>query len=73
MRTMDDSIGSVIDSSWRGDVSGTPLFKLTSKLKNLKAVLKSWNKSVFGHIKYSISILRGENNLQLLSQSSFIL
>ncbi|KAI5676444.1 hypothetical protein M9H77_07394 [Catharanthus roseus] len=51
MRTMDDSIGSVIDSSWRGDVSGTPLFKLTSKLKNLKAVLKSWNKSVFDEME----------------------
>lgn len=35
---------------WSREISGCPMYILSQKLKNLKAILKVWNKEVFGDI-----------------------
>ncbi|KAK1319062.1 hypothetical protein QJS10_CPB04g01248 [Acorus calamus] len=42
----------VVMQAWRKRFSGTPMFVLTKKLQYTKAVLKEWNRSVFGPLQH---------------------
>ncbi|XP_019427155.1 PREDICTED: uncharacterized protein LOC109335475 [Lupinus angustifolius] len=45
-----ESLRGVIETHWANRVVGCPMYILASKLKGLKAILKVWNKDVFGNI-----------------------
>ncbi|KAF1887608.1 hypothetical protein Lal_00040662 [Lupinus albus] len=53
----------VVAESWRNEVYGCPMFILSQKLKNLKIVLKDWNKNIFGDVH-----LRVQNALANVDQ-----
>lgn len=53
MWTLEESVVSIVASSRNTDLRGTPLFKMSTKLKTLRVALKSWNKSIFGHVQTS--------------------
>ncbi|XP_040999420.1 uncharacterized protein LOC121245211 [Juglans microcarpa x Juglans regia] len=46
-----------VQNVWSESVTGSGLFKLTSKLKKLKVALREWNKRVFGRTNNHIAIL----------------
>jgi ribonuclease HI len=46
---------NVISECWNTVVVGCPMFVLTTKLKMLKAKLKSWNKDCFGNVNDLVS------------------
>ncbi|KEH21479.1 hypothetical protein MTR_7g406750 [Medicago truncatula] len=61
----------LISDSWNGRVIGNPLFVLSTKLKRLKLVLKTWNKEVFGNIHTYVNEAENElSNIQAQIQSS---
>ena len=41
--------------AWQADQQGTPMFKVTKKLKKCKKMLKSWSKEHFGSFKSQIA------------------
>lgn len=45
---------------WDIEVTGSPLFQVTQKLKSVKNKLRSWNKDVFGHVNEKKEKLREE-------------
>jgi len=45
---------NIIESSWNIPVVGCPMFVLSKKLKNLKLVLKEWNKETFGNVQDNV-------------------
>ncbi|XP_026410979.1 uncharacterized protein LOC113306234 [Papaver somniferum] len=44
----------LVYENWSFDLNGAPPFVFTSKLKRLKEVLKIWNKTVFGDVKFRL-------------------
>ncbi|KAF5187181.1 Ribonuclease h domain [Thalictrum thalictroides] len=54
----------LVEASWSIYISGNPFFVLSQKLKRLKLVLKSWNKSSFGHLDTNIK--SGTDSLHML-------
>jgi len=48
--TLHSECKALIVNSWQETVIGYPMHILNSKLKNLKAKLKLWNKQVFGNL-----------------------
>jgi len=51
-----------IEDCWNENVVGCPMLILSTKLKNLKAKLKIWNKEVFGNIHESVSTAEANLN-----------
>lgn len=50
-----------VDAWWNGYVvTGTPSFRLASKLKMLKGDIRKWNKEVFGRVEVKIRELINE-------------
>jgi hypothetical protein len=50
MWTLHPDCDSLVKDSWNSEVVGCPMYILSSKLKNLKGKLKSWNKEKFGNV-----------------------
>ncbi|XP_019427157.1 PREDICTED: uncharacterized protein LOC109335477 [Lupinus angustifolius] len=44
----------VVETHWSSIVVGCPMYVLSKKLKGLKAILKIWNKEVFGNIHFRV-------------------
>lgn len=51
----------IITCSWNSNIIGSPMYILNSKLKNLKTILKVWNKEVFGDVHAAVQT--AEDNL----------
>lgn len=54
----------LIEQCWNESVVGCPMMRLSTKLKNLKSKLKTWNKEVYGNIHEHVH--SAETNLQLI-------
>ncbi|XP_019450653.1 PREDICTED: uncharacterized protein LOC109352923 [Lupinus angustifolius] len=59
----------IIKSNWDTRVVGCPMFVLASKLKNLKVVLKHWNKEVFGNLRVKDALSKVDEIQQCLNLS----
>nr|POE97565.1 putative ribonuclease h protein [Quercus suber] len=51
----DSGCSDTVVRAWQVDHQGTPMFKVTKKLKKCKKMLKSWSKEHFGSIKSQIA------------------
>jgi len=59
---------NLVKKRWNSHFSGTPMYRLTQKLKKLKLDLKSWSKRTFGNFKHKLernakTLLRIEQRL----------
>lgn len=52
----------IVESCWNKPVVGCPMFVLSKKLKNLKLVLKDWNKEIFENVQDSVKKAEEELN-----------
>ncbi|KAF5447259.1 hypothetical protein F2P56_032827 [Juglans regia] len=57
MWTSHNDFMEMVARNWEENDSGSGLFRLASKLKRLRAALKTWNKLVFGRTQLHISEL----------------
>jgi hypothetical protein len=62
---------NIISESWNNVVVGCPMFILTQKLKNVKNILKSWNKNNFGDV--NVAVTSAEQHLQRIQSDIQIL
>ena len=51
----DSGCSDTVLRAWQADQQGTPMFKVTKKLKKCKKMLKSWSKEHFGSVKSQIA------------------
>jgi hypothetical protein len=63
----------VITDHWKIDVVGCPMYILKTKLKNLKPILKDWNKNVFGdvHTKVAKAVAQVDAIQQVINDSGY--
>lgn len=54
----DFSCYNVVHSGWNNAVSGSPSYKLHSRIKNVKSALKTWNSDHFGNCHSKIKDLK---------------
>jgi len=60
----------LVSHSWSRNVRGSGMVRLQLKLKNLKLVLKTWNRTVFGDVDRQVRLALEEvNRIQLLLDS----
>uniref|UniRef100_A0A7N2LBZ8 Endonuclease/exonuclease/phosphatase domain-containing protein n=1 Tax=Quercus lobata TaxID=97700 RepID=A0A7N2LBZ8_QUELO len=50
----DKGCGNMVLRAWQVENHGTPMFKVTQKLKKCKKMLKSWSREHFGNVKNQI-------------------
>ncbi|XP_077214051.1 uncharacterized protein LOC143848882 [Tasmannia lanceolata] len=54
----DSSVYECVQRAWQTPVIGSPLYRVTQKLKEAKKALKTWNHDVFGRIDIQAPLLR---------------
>ncbi|XP_077246085.1 uncharacterized protein LOC143885940 [Tasmannia lanceolata] len=54
----DLSLYPVVENAWKKEVDGTPLYRVTQKLKEVKACIRIWNQNVFGRIDIQAPMMR---------------
>ncbi|KAF8377878.1 hypothetical protein HHK36_031266 [Tetracentron sinense] len=59
--TSDPDFLKVVRDAWCSTTTGTPMFKLVSKMKNTKRALKSWSQLKFGNV--SARVLQAKEEL----------
>lgn len=68
--TRDSTSNKVIFLAWNQPLLGSPTFKLSTKLKEVKKKLKEWNKETFGNIHYKLNQVKSQlSELQKLEPS----
>ncbi|KAK1312400.1 hypothetical protein QJS10_CPA07g00449 [Acorus calamus] len=45
---------AVVHNAWQKDFHGSPMFILVKKLQHTKAILKQWNRCVFGYVQQQL-------------------
>jgi mannosylglycoprotein endo-beta-mannosidase len=60
MWSLDASCRDLISTCWKSNVVGHPMYILSTKLKRLKAHLKTWNKEVFGNVHSFVKVAEDE-------------
>lgn len=60
MWVSEPSCKTTVAEAWAGPRSGTPMFNVTTKLKECKKRLKKWSKETFGSIKEQIRVTKGK-------------
>ncbi|XP_058071209.1 uncharacterized protein LOC131220275 [Magnolia sinica] len=60
MWTTHDDFLATVKNSWDNDIVAMPMFKFFIKMKNLKAVLRSWNRNSFGDISKKVQEAENE-------------
>lgn len=68
----------LVDSIWKTEVIGCPMFILKKKLKLLKCKINDWNKIIFGNIhknvrKAKICLQEVQNNIVAQSHSDYLI
>lgn len=52
-----ENFNKCVEDVWSGEVPGTSLIRLATKLKRLKSAFRVWNKEVFGRVDHAIKAL----------------
>jgi len=61
---------SLVSNNWVCQVRGSGMARLQLKLKNLKSIFKTWNRTVFGDVDRQVRLALAEvNRIQLLIDS----
>jgi hypothetical protein len=61
---------SLVSNNWGRQVRGSGMVRLQLKLKNLKTIFKTWNRTVFGDVDRQVRLALDEvNRIQLLIDS----
>ena len=58
----------LVKEAWQNEVHGTPMYRLTSKLKRVKAILKTFNFHSFGKLRERVVDAK-----EILNQAQFVL
>jgi len=59
-----DDVQRIVRKKWAGRTSGTPMFRLTRKLRNIKSELKTWSMSKFSNFRKQVE--KETNKLHLV-------
>ncbi|XP_074305950.1 uncharacterized protein LOC141641178 [Silene latifolia] len=71
MWSLDAEFKNVVQQSWSASISGTPMYNVVTKLKNLKGPLKALNRNGFSDVDKSMGIARALlEDVQLKLQSN---
>ncbi|XP_077226303.1 uncharacterized protein LOC143859508 [Tasmannia lanceolata] len=54
----DLSIYETVERAWKEKVSGSPMYRITQKLKLVKEAIKIWNKNIFGRMDVKLPVVR---------------
>ncbi|XP_077237235.1 uncharacterized protein LOC143878904 [Tasmannia lanceolata] len=54
----DLSIYETVERAWKEKVSGSPMYRITQKLKLVKEAIKIWNKDIFGRVDVKLPVVR---------------
>ncbi|XP_071923161.1 uncharacterized protein [Coffea arabica] len=73
-----DSLLDVVKIAWQGDVSGSPFYRVCTKLKRVSHAIQQWNKETFGDVFLNVkraeaAVARAELQIEVdSSEENFV-